>query len=80
MGSRAESLVFNCIRGIEITKLTCMFYSTEPHQGDGRLLRGSYETLRRPEDGAAHPQRARLHRLHAHSLPELSSHVTPARY
>lgn len=47
---------------------------TEPHQGDGGLLRGSHETLRRPEDGAPHTQRPGLHRLHAHTVPELGTH------
>lgn len=47
--------------------------STEPHQGDGGLLRGPHEAVRGRQDGAAHPQRARLYRLHAHALPELST-------
>lgn len=34
-------------------------------------MHGPYEALRRAEDGAPHPQRARLYRFHAHALPEL---------
>lgn len=45
----------------------------EPHQGDGGLLRRPHEALRRAEDRATDPQRARLHRLHPHPLPKLEA-------
>lgn len=50
----------------------------EPHEGDGGLLRGAHEAVRGAEDGAAHPQRTRLHRLHAHALPELTAPLARA--
>lgn len=57
----------------------CFVFIPEPDEGDGGLLHGPHEALRRLEDGAAHTQRSRLHRLHAHALPELSAHVRPPR-
>lgn len=45
----------------------------EPHQGDGGLLRRPHEALRRAEDRATDPQRARLHRLHPHPFPKLEA-------
>jgi hypothetical protein len=49
-----------------------MMYS-EPDKGDGGLLRGAHEAVRGAQVGAARAGRARLHRLHAHALPELSA-------
>lgn len=40
------------------------FHPAEPHQGNGRLLRPTYETLHGPEDGTCGHRRARLRRLH----------------
>lgn len=49
----------------------------EPHQGHGRLLHQSHESVRGPQDRSQHQRRPRLHRLYAHVVPELNR--APAR-
>lgn len=56
------------------------FFLSEPHERNGRLLRGQDEALRGTKNGKTHSGSFRLYRIHTHPVPELMDLVNAALF